>query len=154
VKDLSKRAKEIIELIPYVTIASVSKDGMPWNSPVFTAYDKEYCFYWGTYRESQKAINIRANNNVFLVVYDSSVPPGTGEGVYMKATAIPMTEPDEIKQAYNILKSRHAMSFWDFEAVGPKGPVQLFKATPQKVWMNDDDTKDGHYIDTRTAIDL
>jgi hypothetical protein len=46
-KDLSRRAKEIIEKIQYATIASVTEHGMPWNSPVFTAYDKNFNFYWG-----------------------------------------------------------------------------------------------------------
>jgi hypothetical protein len=46
-KDLSRRAKEIIAKIEYVTIASVTNEGLPWNSPVFTAYDEGYNFYWG-----------------------------------------------------------------------------------------------------------
>ena len=66
-KDLNKRAKEIIAEIMYVTIASVTEDGMPWNSPVFSAYDDDYNFYWGTHKDSQKAKNIRSNKNVFLV---------------------------------------------------------------------------------------
>lgn len=153
-KDLSKRAKEIIAKIEYVTIASVTEEGLPWNSPVFTAYDEDYNFYWGTHLGSQKAKNIHANSNVFLVIYDSTVPSGTGEGVYIKASAQQITDPAEVKRVFELLKSRHATSFWDFAAVGEDGPVRLYKATPQQAWMNDGDRKNGHYIDTRTEIQL
>jgi len=153
-KDLNKRAKEIIEEIMYVTIASVTEDGMPWNSPVFSAYDESYNFYWGTHKDSQKAKNIRSNPNVFLVIYNSKVPAGTGEGVYIKATAKEITEPDEVRRIFDLLKTRHATSFWDFEAVSEDGPIRLYKATPQQAWMNDDGRKNGHYVDIRTEIEL
>jgi general stress protein 26 len=153
-KDLSIRAKEIIEQINYITIASVTKDGLPWNSPVFSYYDDDYNFYWGTHKDSQKAQNIRENSNVFLVIYDSTVAPGTGEGVYIKATAEQITEPNEVKRVFELLKNRHATEFWDFAALGDNGPIRLYKAVPQQAWMNDGGTRDGHYIDTRTEIEL
>jgi nitroimidazol reductase NimA-like FMN-containing flavoprotein (pyridoxamine 5'-phosphate oxidase superfamily) len=154
-KDLSKRAKEIISQIQYVTIASVDEDGLPWNAPVFSAYDENYNFYWGTHKDSQKAKNIRANNNVFLVIYNSTVPSGTGEGVYVRAKVHEVIEPDEVKRVYDLLKSRHAPAhFWEWEAIGKSGPIRFYKAVPQKAWMNDDGKKDGHSIDIRTEITL
>ncbi len=59
------RAKKIIQRISYITIATIADDGMPWNAPVFSAYDEQYNFYWGTYRNSQKSKNIRNNKNIF-----------------------------------------------------------------------------------------
>ncbi|HSX52842.1 MAG TPA: pyridoxamine 5'-phosphate oxidase family protein [Patescibacteria group bacterium] len=153
-KDLSKRAKEIIEKIDYITIASVTPDGMPWNTPVYSAFDKDYNFFWGTHIDSQKAKNIRNDENVFLVIYDSTVPPGTGEGVFIQAKAHQLNGPYEIKHAYKTLIDRHPDSFWGQEAFSEEGPVRLFTAIPQKAWMNDDGEKNGHYIDVRTEIKL
>lgn len=153
-KDLSKRAKEIIANINYITIASVTPEGLPWNSPVFSNFDEDYNFYWGTHKDSQKARNIAQNNNVFLVIYDSTVPPGTGEGVYVKAVAEQINDPEEVKRVFDLLKGRHATEFWDFEAVSETGPIRLYKAIPQQVWMNNDGEKDGHYIDIRTEVRL
>lgn len=152
--DLSKRAKEIIKQIDYITIASVTPEGMPWNSPVYSASDDNYNFFWGTHIDSQKAQNIRNNENVFLVIYDSTVPPGTGEGVYVQAKAKQLSDPEEIQHAYETLKNRRPTPFWDTAAFSESGPVRLFKAVPMKVWMNDDSEKDGHYIDVRTEINL
>ncbi|HLC91550.1 MAG TPA: pyridoxamine 5'-phosphate oxidase family protein [Candidatus Saccharimonadales bacterium] len=153
-KNLNKRAREVIESISYITIASVTPDGKPWNSPVFATYDKDYNFYFGTHRESQKAKNIRANSNVFFVIYDSTVPAGKGEGVYIKATAEQLSDKSEVKRAFELLKDRYATSFWDSGAVGEDGPIRLFKATPEQVWMNDSGRANGHYIDMRTEIKL
>jgi general stress protein 26 len=77
-------AKEIIEKIQYITIATVSKDGEPWNTPVYSAYDEDYNFYWISWKENQHSKNIAENNQVFSVIYDSTVPEGTGEGVYIR----------------------------------------------------------------------
>lgn len=55
--NLSQRAKKIIATIKYITIASVDENVMPWNAPVFAAYDADYNFYWGTSSTSQKAQN-------------------------------------------------------------------------------------------------
>lgn len=150
----AERAKEIIARINYITIASVTSGGMPWNSPVFSAYDEDFNFYFGTHQESQKAKNIQHNPNVFLVIYDSTVAPGNGEGVYVKGIAEQLTEPAKIEQIFNLLKDRHQTVFWDPAAVGEAGPIRLYKVTPQQAWMNDGDQKDGHYIDIRTEITL
>lgn len=153
-KNLSKRAKEIIHDIDYITIASVTKDGLPWNSPVFSAFDDDYNFYWGTNKDSQKARNIESNPNVFLVIYDSTVPAGEGEGVYIQATSTQLTDPQEIADAHRLLQGRRPVPYWKLEQVQGDAPVRLYKAVPQRVWMNEDGEKDGHYVDIRTDIKL
>jgi general stress protein 26 len=145
------RAKEIIAKINYVTIATITPTGLPWNSPVYFAHDDHYNFYWGTYKNSQKAQNLASNRHVFLVIYDSTVPSAEAEGVYIQATAHQITASKEIKAAYELL---NFSDIWDFSAVSPDGPILLYKAIPEKAWMNDSDSKDGHYIDTRTEISL
>jgi general stress protein 26 len=150
----SEKAKEIIRKIAYITIASVSEKGEPWNAPVFSAYDKNYNFYWGTYRNSQKSQNIRANKNVFLVIYDSTVAPGSGEGTYIKASATELEDPKEIAFAHQLLWDRHVVPYWKLEQVQGDAPIRLYKAVPEKVWMNGGDKVGGNYIDTRVEIDL
>ena len=152
--DPNKRAKEIIERVPYVTIATVTKDGLPWNAPVFAAHNKEYNFYWGTYRNSQKSVNIRGNKNVFLVIYDSTAAPGKGEGVYIKATAMELEDPKEIEAAHKLLWDRHVVPYWKLEQVQGDAPIRLYKAVPEKVWISGEGKEKGHYIDTRVEIQL
>lgn len=148
------QAREIIAKIPYITIATVDEHGMPWNAPVFAAYDKDYNFYFGTHIDSQKARNIRKNENVFITIYDSTVTPGDGAGVYIKATAQEINDSQEIAFAHKLIWDRHVVPYWKLEEVRGNAPIRLYKAIPEKVWMNGEGEKDGHYIDTRVEIQL
>jgi len=107
-----ERAKTVIKKISYITVATVSEDGMPWNAPVFAAYDENYNFYWGTYRDSQKSKNIRHNKNVYLVIYDSNDPPGEGFGVYIKATAEELTVVSVIFKSYRFTMCDVEQALW------------------------------------------
>jgi len=149
-----ERAKAVIKKIPYITIATISEDGMPWNAPVFAAYDENYNFYWGTYRNSQKSKNIRHNKNVFLAVYDSNDPPGEGFGVYIKAIAEELTDTKEIEFAHKLLWDRHIVPYWKLEQVQGDTPIRLYKAMPEKVWVNGEGRENGNYIDIRIEIKL
>ena len=150
----TKRAKEIIQKIPYITIASLSKDGEVWNAPVYTAYDKYYNFYWGSHVGSQHSQNIAHSPNIFLVIYDSTATPGSGEGVYVRATAAEIADSEEIKTVHQLLWNRHVVPYWKIEQVQGDAPIRLYKAVPQKVWMNDGAKINGHYVDIRTEIQL
>jgi nitroimidazol reductase NimA-like FMN-containing flavoprotein (pyridoxamine 5'-phosphate oxidase superfamily) len=60
--------------IKYITIATASKTGQPWNSPVYSAFDGAYNFYWASDREGQHSRNIRENPQVFLAIYARPFP--------------------------------------------------------------------------------
>ena len=147
-------AKEIIRRIPYITIASISAEGQPWNAPVFAAYDQDYNFYWDTYRDSQKSRNIRTNKNIFLTIYDSTAPPGEGEGVYIRATAIELTDLKEVEFAHKLLWNRHVVPYWKLEQVQGDAPIRLYKAIPEKIWINGGGEDNGHYIDVMVEVQL
>lgn len=93
-------AKEVIEKIEYINLATVTPEGMPWNSPVYTAYDKDYNFYWASDQENIHSKNIINNQNVFAVIYDSTAPAGTGFGIYLKGTAVVVTNPNRNGKSY------------------------------------------------------
>lgn len=151
---LTKRAKEIISKILYITIATSTKSGIPWNSPVYSAYDENYNFYWASWKENIHSKNIKGNPNVFIVIYDSTVPEGTGEGVYVKAKAYELTEEMEIKHALRYLygrKNKQTRNVHDFLENYPR---RVYKAVPEKFWMNIDGEVNGNYVDKRVEVNL
>jgi len=148
------RAKQILDKLSYITVASVTVDGLPWNSPVFAVHDNDFNFYFGTHKQSQKAKNIRSNPNVFLVIYDSTVPAGSGEGVYIQAKTTTISDPKEIATAHKLLWDQHEAPYWKLEEFIEPSPLVLFKVVPEKVWMNDEGEAGGHYIDTRKEVSL
>jgi nitroimidazol reductase NimA-like FMN-containing flavoprotein (pyridoxamine 5'-phosphate oxidase superfamily) len=149
----TKRAKEILEKIIYATIATSSKNSKPWNSPVAHVYDSELNIYWFSDKENQHSQNVRENENVFIVIYDSTVPEGHGEGLYIEAKAYELTDPQEILLARRIKKGQdHDQPSDDFLGDAVR---RVYKAVPQRVWMNDAEEKDGVFLrDYRVSVNL
>lgn len=148
-----KRAIEILRKIRYATIATANKDGKPWNSPVAHEYDNQLNVYWFSDKQNQHSQNIRENEDVFIVIYDSTVPWGEGEGVYIEARAVELTDPEEILNVRKIEKGENyegASSDFLGDAIR-----RVYKAMPQRVWMNDDISENGVFIsDCRVEISL
>lgn len=148
------KTKETIEKILYVTIATVDEDGQPWNTPVYSAFDTDYNFYWASWEGSQHSMNIENNPKVFLVIYDSTVPEGTGFGVYIQAKAEKLLEEAEIKKALSHLYKRKNKTPRKPEEFLGEYPRRVYKAVPQRAWINDDTTVNGNFIDNRKEIKL
>lgn len=151
------KAKKIISKILYITIATSSKDGAPWNSPVYSAFDEDYNFFWASDQNGQHSKNIAENNKVFLVIYDSTAPEGTGEGVYIQAKAYKLEDSKDIQHGLNYLDGRVNKKKDSTTRVaqfqGDK-PRRVYKAVPEKFWINGDGDINGEYIDIRMKVDL
>lgn len=148
----NKRAKEILQKIIYATLATVTKEGKPWNSPVRHCFDSDMNIYWFSDKQNQHSQNVRENGRVFIVIYDSTVPEGDGEGVYFEATVEELTEPEQIRKARRIKKGEGKDSPDDFMGDAIR---RVYKATPTSAWMNDAEVKDGVFIrDYKVEIPL
>ena len=154
--DLANQAKEILNTIKYATLATVTPEGKPWNSPVVFDLDDKYNLYWYSDKENQHSKNVREKPHVLIVVYDSTAPLGAGnevgKGVYIEADAEELTDRNEINMIRNIHKGKVVNDADNFLGNAIR---RVYKATPKRVWMNDVETKDGKYIrDIRVEIDL
>jgi nitroimidazol reductase NimA-like FMN-containing flavoprotein (pyridoxamine 5'-phosphate oxidase superfamily) len=149
----NKQAAEILRKIRYATIATAGKDGKPWNSPVAHEYDNQCNIYWFSDKQNQHSQNVRENEDVFIVIYDSTVPEGDGEGVYIEAKAVELTDPKEILSIRKLKKGENYEGKPnDFLGDAVR---RIYKAVPQRIWMNDAEVKDGVFIrDYRVEIPL
>ncbi|OGY97831.1 MAG: hypothetical protein A2855_03050 [Candidatus Liptonbacteria bacterium RIFCSPHIGHO2_01_FULL_57_28] len=148
------RAKEIIEKIWYITVATTNSDGQPWNTPVYSAYDENYFFYWASWKENTHSQNIVKNPKVFLVIYDSTAPEGTGEGVYIQAKASEVQDEKEIEHAMKYLYGRKSKQPRKVEEFLGDYPRRIYKAVPDKAWINTSGDVDGNFVDKRVEISL
>ncbi len=147
-------AKEIISKILYITLATVSKEGKPWNTPLYYAFDSEYNFYWLSDQNGQHSQNIKENSQVALVIYDSTVSEGQGRGVYVQGKAFELTDEDEIEKALKYLygrKNKQPRQFIEFLGDYPR---RVYKVVPEKFWVNGSEIINGNFIDTKTEVDL
>lgn len=154
-QQLVQRAKKIIEKIIYINLATITKDGNPWNTPLIGAYDSGYTFYWRSAKDAVHSKNIKTNANVFITVYDTSRQDwNSREAVYIQATASELTNGEEINQALKLLDERSGTTFGKADQFLHDYPRRVYKAVPKKVWMNVDREIDGHFVDQRIEIQL
>jgi hypothetical protein len=146
--------KHILKTIQYATLATVSKDGEPWNSPVWAMHDSQLCFYWFSDKASQHAKNVRSSGKVFIVIYDSrlsqSLPTGNRNGLYLQTRAYELQDIDEIRRVRLLKKDKDDTA--DF--IG-RSVRRAYKAVPVRAWINDVQIEKGKFIrDYRVELSL
>jgi general stress protein 26 len=146
----STKAQTIIDVISYITVATVSNDGQPWNTPVAGFhFDDDYTFYWASWQDNQHSKNIRANGKSFVVVYDSTPADGQpSSGVYMLGQAFELSEEQEVMQAALVFKSDPYNPSDGKQYLG-EYPRRIYKFIPEQIWMNNDDKVGGNFVDVR-----
>ncbi len=154
----SQEAKQIIADHIYMTIATASKNGQPWISPVFFAYDDKYNLYWVSYKNARHSSLIKDNPQVSIVIFNSQAPEGEGDGVYFEAEVEEITENKEIQFAMNVLGKRVTKEEFrvkKVEEVTEEGAWRIYKAKPLKITkLSRGTTVNGQYIDERVEVSL
>lgn len=146
----NQAAKTILDVIAYITIATVSDDGKPWNTPVAGFhFDSDYTLYWASWRDNQHSQNIRANGKAFVVVYDSTPADNSpSAGVYMQGQTFELTGEQEVMQAALVFKDDPYNPSDGKQYLGDY-PRRIYKFVAEKIWMNDDDKVNGNFVDIR-----
>lgn len=146
----NSEAKSILDSIKYATIATVSADATPWNTPVASFhFADDYILYWASWQDNQHSRNIRANSKMFVVVYDSTPADGSPTaGVYMQGEAYELTDEQQVMQAALVFKGDPYNPSDGKQYLG-EYPRRIYKFVPGKIWMNDGDELNGNFIDVR-----
>lgn len=148
------KSKEIIEKIEYLNLATITPEGLPWNSPVYCSFDKDLNFYWLSWKENQHSKNVRNNENVYVTIYDSTILSGTGVGVYFQGKAYELNNSIDIIKGLAHHYGRSKKKMKDVVMFLTSYPRRVYKFVPEKVWINGEGEINGNYIDTRTELNL
>ena len=133
-------AREIIDGSLYMVLGTADRDGRPWATPVYYAPSGYREFFWVSHPAATHSRNIAAREDVAIVIFDSSVPIGDGQGVYMSALATELA-PDERAEGIEIFSRRgvaHGGSAWTVEDVGPSARHRLYRATATAHYILDE----------------
>ena len=84
-------AKAIIDANLYMVLGTADEGGHPWVSPVYYAPVDHREFLWVSWPETLHSRNLVGRPQISIVIFDSSVPIGSGQGVYMAGTAEEVT---------------------------------------------------------------
>jgi hypothetical protein len=86
-QDLVAIARATIDANRYMTLATADGEGRPWASPVFYATADYTEFYWISAPAATHSRNLAQRPQLSIVIFDSGVPEGMGQAVYLSATA-------------------------------------------------------------------
>lgn len=151
-----EQARQIIANNIYCTLSTCSVDSIPWVSPVFFAYDKNFNIYWSSAIASKHSQNIYHNSGrAAVAVFDSSYPEGTPVGLYFSGVAGEL-EREHVQTAYQLLvararkkSTRTAADYLD------DSPRRIYTFQPQSVWVTGEGIAVGNQlVDTKVCISL
>ncbi|MEB3343329.1 pyridoxamine 5'-phosphate oxidase family protein [Okeania sp.] len=153
IEELTERAKQVLNQITYLTLATVDQQGQPWNSPVYSSFDEDYTFYWSSWIENQHSQNIVNNGRVFAVVYDSRAVSGEAFGVYFQGVAEVIEAENEIfNKAIDTIDTKRGKPKRDKKYFLDSGPRRLFRFIPTTIWVNVKEPYENSFLDKRVDI--
>ena len=146
-------ARAILDAGIYVVLATADADGVPWASPVWFVKEGYRELYWVSYPGARHSQNIAARPQIAMVVFDSTVPPGTGQGVYMTATAEQLTNPAAIEHGIGVFSRESvrqgAEEKWGADRVTGEARLRLYRASVHEYSILNPDVPFDVRIDVR-----
>jgi uncharacterized protein YhbP (UPF0306 family) len=85
--DTAATARRLVDANMYMTLGTADAEGRPWVSPVWYARAGPDALLWVSKPQARHSRNIAVRAQVAIVIYDSSVPVGRAEAVYLEAVA-------------------------------------------------------------------
>src|SRR6266540_1223863 len=124
-------ARSIIDASLYMVLATADAAGRPWSVPVYFAHSDWIEFFWVSSPEATHSCNIAARPQVGIVIFDSRVPIGMGQGVYMSAVA-DETTGEQLERGIDVFSGRSLATggaAWTPDDVRGAAPFRLYRAT-------------------------
>jgi nitroimidazol reductase NimA-like FMN-containing flavoprotein (pyridoxamine 5'-phosphate oxidase superfamily) len=145
-------ARAILDAGSYVVLATADADGVPWASPVWFAKEDYRELYWVSYPGARHSLNIAVRPQIAMVAFDSTVPPGTGQGVYMTATAEQLTDLAAIEHGMGVFSResvRQGAEEWGPDKVSGEARLRLYRANVHEHSILDPDVPFDVRVDVR-----
>jgi nitroimidazol reductase NimA-like FMN-containing flavoprotein (pyridoxamine 5'-phosphate oxidase superfamily) len=129
-RDPATVAREIIDANRYMTLATADGDGRPWAAPVWYAHRDYTDLLWLSRPEARHSRNLAVRPEVGIVIFDSTVPEGSGQAVYVEALAGELGGA-ELEEGIAVVSRRseaHGAARWDVGDVTGSAPLRLYRA--------------------------
>jgi Pyridoxamine 5'-phosphate oxidase len=146
-------ARAIIDASLYLVLATADGTGRPWSSPVYFAHDRYAEFLWVSAPEAEHSRNIAARPQVGIVIFDSHAPIGTGQGVYISATA-EQVGSDNLTRGIETFSQRsigHGAAAWTVKDVQAESGLRLYRAIAESYSILARDGQPDHRVPAHLA---
>ena len=133
-------ARQIIDDSLYMVVATSDGSGQPWASPVYYAPSGYRDFFWISQPDAQHSTNLRERREVGIVIFDSTVSIGKGQGVYVLGVAreLPAHETEDGIGIFSKRSKGHGGVEWSVEDVSPPARHRLYQATAEAIYVLDE----------------
>jgi hypothetical protein len=155
-QDPGAAAREIIDGNLYMVLGTADAAGRPWVSPVYYAVAGYREFYWVSSPDATHSRNISVRPQVSIVVFNSQVPIGTGQGVYMSAVAEEVIGAD-VERGIDVFSRRslsHGGLAWTADDMRGRALIRLYRATAEEHSILAKDGRPDHRIPVDVTSDL
>jgi Pyridoxamine 5'-phosphate oxidase len=148
--DLAAVARAIIDGNRYMVLGTSNAEGRPWVSPVYYAPSGYAELYWVSSPEANHSRNLGGRPELSIVVFDSRVAIGQGQGVYMSAVAQELTGVDLGRgiEIFSGVSESHGAKPWTVDDVRPPKSYRLYRARVSEHWVLDPES----HPDQRTPV--
>jgi len=150
--DLNAVARGIIDDNRYMALGTADESGRPWVTPVYFAPEGYHTLHWLSSPERRHSRNVAGRPEVSIVVFNSQVPIGEGQAVYMSATAAELTGEalERGIEIFSRVSQGHGGRAWTLEDAQAPAALRLYRATVSEHWVLDPLKRP----DERTAVHL
>jgi len=150
--DLTQTSKILSENI-YCCLATASKDGMPWNTPIFYSYDHKLNLYWASAIDSMHSQHLKENPQAFIVIYNSTAAPRTATALYLQGQVETVANHRLDERVQQHFKRVNEDSLFTGNYYREHSPERLYQFSTQQAWLlGKPKNKAGHLIDTRKEL--
>jgi nitroimidazol reductase NimA-like FMN-containing flavoprotein (pyridoxamine 5'-phosphate oxidase superfamily) len=139
-RDFAAQGRVIIDANVYMVLGTADREGRPWVTPVYYAPASYREFLWVSKPGARHSRNLEERAEVSIVVFDPTVPIGTGQGVYMSATAGELAGDGraEALEVYSRRTLSHGGSEWTAEDMQAPARLRLYRAVAVDQYVLDE----------------
>jgi hypothetical protein len=120
-EELGNHARSVIDANLYMALGTADEAGHPWVSPP----------------DAKHSRNLAVHPEVAIAIFDSSVPVGAAQAVYMKGLAKELTG-DELAigiEVFDRVSREDIGREWGVDDVQGSAPFRLYRATVSEHWV-------------------
>jgi uncharacterized protein YhbP (UPF0306 family) len=156
--ELADHVRRVIDTNSYMALGTTDEIGHPWVSPVWYASEDYLNFLWVSSPDAKHSRNLAVHAEVAVAIFDSSVPVGGAEAVYMKGVADELTGVDLEPglEIFNRVSQEEIGISWVLDDVQGSALFRLYRATISEHWVHirGGDPERGSGVDRSERVSL
>ena len=152
--DYLKRAHRTLQEVPHASLASVTPDGNPWNTPLYIAVDTNFDVYWVSSLESVHSKNVANRPEAMLTIYRTDRPDESGAAVYAAVTVAALEDRARIVHGLQLIYRRRQRPVPPADDFAAPHPRRVYCGRPTAIWTNVVRDEGGYPADERIALPI